>query len=181
MEEKNNNIKLYLVMFLLLLICLLIFNYFTKNAANEDEIWNYSEILGASDVLYKGTKTNARDVYYTLDKIVVKYIESYLVEDEYNTWTAYYDVLSEDYSKFLNKKEYNTVSENFLKKFYVYSADVEIDVSEYMDVQDILVEIYAYEDNRYICVLESSITGNTGYIGIELDEKNKIYSIFYIE
>ena len=181
MEEKNNNIKLYLVMFLLLLICLLIFNYFTKNVAKQDEIWNYSNILNVTDVLYKGEKTPDRDIYYTLDKIVVKYIESYLVEDENNTWTAYYDVLSKDYSKFLNKKEYNTLAENFLKKFYVYSQDIEIEAVEYMDVQDILVDIYAYDNNKYMCVLESSVTGNTGYIGIELDEKNNTYSIFYME
>lgn len=181
MEEKNNNIKLYLVMFLLLLICLLIFNYFTKNASKQSEIWNYSNISNAADVLYRGNKTVDREIYYTLDKIVVKYIESYLVEDENNTWTAYYDVLSEDYSKFLNKKEYNSVAENFLKKFYVYSADVEIEAIEYMDAQDIVTDIYAYEDNKYMCILESSATGNTGYIGIELDEKNKTYSIFYIE
>ena len=181
MEEKNNNIKLYLVMFLLLLICLLIFNYFTKKAANKDEIWNYSNISTISDILHKGTKTTARDVYYNLDKIVVKYIESYLVEDENNNWTEYYDVLSKDYSKFLNKKEYNTVAEKFLKKFYVYSQDIEIEATEYMDVQDILMEVYAYDNNRYVCVLESSITENKGYIGIELDEKNKTYSIFYIE
>ena len=89
--------------------------------------------------------------------------------------------MSKDYSKFLNKKEYNILAESFLKKFYVYSQDVEIEAVEYMDVQDILVDIYAYDNNRYVCVLESSVTGNTGYIGIELDEKNNTYSIFYME
>lgn len=181
MEEKNNNIKLYLIMFSLLLVCLLIFNYFIKSAQSKKDIWKYSEITSASDVLNRGTKTSARDVYYTLDKIVVKYVESYLVEDEESNWTKYYEVLSKDYSKFLNKKEYSAVAESFLKKFYVYSEDIEIDASEYMDVQDIIVQVYSYEDNRYLCYLESSITGNTGYIGIELNTKNNTYSIFYIE
>ena len=181
MEEKNNNIKLYLIMFLLILICLLIFNYFLRKTNDADNIWNYSNIDTVSTILYKGTKTTNREIYYTLNEIVTNYIEAYLVTDENSSWQNYYEVLSDEYNNYLNRKEYNVLAEDFLKKFYVYSEDIEIEANEYMDVQEIITKIYEFEGNKYICVLESSITGNVGYIGIQLNEKKEIYSIFYLE
>ena len=181
MEEKNNNIKLYLIMFLLVLICLLIFNYFTSNSNKANEIWNYSNINTAEDVIHKGNKTLSRDVYYTLNEIVINYIESYLVQEDTLSWQNYYEVLSGEYNKYLSKKAYYTLAENFLRKFYVYSEDIQIEANEYMDVQDIITDIYEYENSKYLCKLESSITGNVGYIGIELNTRNQTYSIFYIE
>ena len=190
MENKEVNTKLMLVTAILVLIVLLLLNYFLANA-NINEVWDYKNIESISDVIMYGQRIEDRTIYYNLEAIVTKYLNSYKnfdtiiedTEDEKVLYQDYYKHLTKDYKKHLSKKEYIKVAKKFLEKFYVDSTSSQeaMDFIAFMDTEQVLKEVYAYEDNVYLCELESKYTNEKGYIAVQIDTNLSAFYIVYIQ
>ena len=174
MEGKRVDSKLMLFTLVLVLITLLLLNYFLENNRT-DGIWNYKELTTADSIIYLGEETKDRTTYYILESIVKDYLNSYVntysesINENKIMYEDYYNYLSKNYKKFLNKTEYIEISKNFWEKFYVKTQS-EYEVSDHMDSNGV-----------YLCKLESSYTGKTGYIAIALQKTTNSYTIVYIE
>lgn len=183
MEGKKVNSKLLLFTLVLVLIVLLLLNKFL-DGLNTNDIWNYKKLTSAQDIIQKGKIVTDREIYYNLEEIITKYVESYLSEQSTNldmiNYKDYYTFLIKDYKKHLSQEEYNNVAETFLNKFYVKNVS-EWEAYEYMDVFSLITNIYSFDNNIYLCKLYSKETRNTGYIAIKLDLTNEGYYIVYIE
>ena len=185
MERKRVDSKLLLFTLVLVLITLLLLNWLL-GGNNTDEIWNYKEITSASDLVDYGEEIEDREVYYILESIVQQYLNSYV--NTYNedmkadklSYTQYYEYLTKNYREYLSKAEYKKLAETFLIKFKVY-AESEYEAMEYMDIEQVVKEIYVFENNVYLCRLKGMYTGNVGYIAIALDTSKNAFNIVYIE
>lgn len=179
MERKKVDSKLLLFTLVLILITLLLLNYLLKGN-RKDGIWDYDNITRATQVMYLGQKVTDRDTYYTLEAIVNQYLNSYIKENNDNEkimYEDYYNFLTENYRSHLSKKEYIEVAKNFLNKFYVnINSDYET-----MYTYQILKEIYAFDNNIYMCKLESKRNNEVGYIAFQLNESELAFKIVYIE
>lgn len=179
MEGKRVDSKLVLFTLILVLITLLLLNYVFNNNGN-DEIWNYSKITTATDVIYLGERVTDRQTYYTLETIVNQYLNSYINvynEEDKEMYDDYYNYLSVNYKKHLSKRKYKEVAEKFLNKFYV---NIQSDY-ETMYTYQILTDIYAFENNVYLCKLENKRNGENGYIAFQVNESQYAFNIVYIE
>ena len=185
MEGKRVDSKLMLFTLVLVLITLLLLNYFLVGN-RKDDIWDYENLNSASSIIYLGESVEDRDTYYILESIVANYIESYV--DNYSskeetqtlTYMDYYKYLTDDYKKYLRKNEYSEVAKKFLDKFYV-NAKSEYEVMQYMDVNKVIKAIYEFDNNVYLCEVESSYNKIRGYIAIKLDTSKSAFNIVYIE
>lgn len=185
MEGKRVDTKLMLFTLVLILIALLLLNWLLGNRKVEG-MWNYEEIETAANLIYQGERVEDREIYYTLENIIKQYLNSY--KDTYTedvnevkmSYTEYYDYLTKNYKDYLSQSEYNKVAEKFLDKFYA-EAESEYEKMEFMDVEQILKEVYSFENGVYICRLESTYTGNEGYIAIALNTNKNAYNFVYIE
>lgn len=179
MEGKRVDSKLMLFTLVLVLITLLLLNYFFNNNRT-DSIWNYKEITSAIDVIYLGEKVTDRDTYYTLETIVNQYLNSYINpynDEEKIMYEDYYNYLTENYRKHLSRKEYIEVAEKFLNKFYInINSDYEA-----MYTYQLLKEVYAFDNNVYLCKLESKRNNHIGYIAFQINESELAFNIVYIE
>ena len=174
MEGKRIDSKLVLFTLVLVLITLLLLNHFLKSNSIND-IWDYKNITTAGNIIYIGEKVEDRNTYYTLENIINTFINSYLSKDM--NYKDYYEVLREDYKDFLGKKKYYKAAEDFLKKFYINIG------SDYqsMDTKELIKEIYLFNNNVYLCRLESSYSNQEAYIAVMLNESNNLFNIVYIE
>ncbi len=179
MEGKRTDSKLLLISLVLILIILLLLNYFLgKNRM--DETWNYKKITTATDVMYKGEIVTDRETYYTLEKIINQYLDSYINtnnDEEKTMYDSYYKYLTENYKGYLSKKEYIEVAEKFLNKFYVNINDN----YETMYTYQILKDIYSFDNNIYLCVLQSNRNNEKGYIALQVNKEQSLFKIVYIE
>lgn len=185
MEGKRIDSKLLLFTLVLVLITLLLLNFLLKGN-RADEIWNYKEITTAEDVIYLGEKDYTRQTYYDLEGIINKYLNSYVdtysedVSQDGLTYEQYYDYLIDDYKKHLTKDEYIEVSKKFLDKFLIKNG-YEFEVTEFMETEKVLKDIYKFENGVYLCKLESSYNDKHGYIAIQLMDTESTFKIVYIE
>lgn len=183
---KKVDTKQWLVLFSLVLVALIIINIVMRDLQRENQIFNYSKITRALDVIGKGELVTDRKTYYTLEKIINKYINSYLINSrdlnsEDVNYLDYYNVLTSEYKKALNKKEYEEKAKQFLGKFYIYHEG-KMEADEYMDTQSVLKDIYKFDDGTaYLCKVKSSQNNKEGYIGIYLNKSNSSFYIFYLE
>lgn len=178
MGEKKVNSKLVLFTSILILICLLLLNYFFSN--NEDVgIWDYDNITTAYSIMYSGEKVTDREVYYTLETVIQDYMKSYVKEtdkDTVVTYKNYYNSLSKNYKKHLGKNGYYEVAEKFLSKFFSEKLDYES--IEYFN-RHVIKNVYNMGDSIYFCELETS-NNEDAFIAVQLLRDNTIY-IYYIE
>lgn len=178
MEGKRVDSKFLLFTLVLVLITLLLLNWFLGNIDN-DRIWDYKEITSVLDVMYSGTRITDRETYYTLESIVNQYLNSYInvYNEDKIMYEDYYDYLTEDYKKHLTKKEYIKVAQKFLNKFYInINSDYES-----MDTNQVLKNIYELNNSVYICELESSRNSEVGYIAFQVNKTGRNFNIVYIE
>ena len=178
MEGKRVDSKLLLFTLVLVLIALLLLNWLLGNRET-DSIWNYKEITTATDVMYLGTRVTDRQMYYTLESIVNQYLNSYInvYNEEKVMYEDYYKYLTENYKKHLTKKEYMQVAEKFLNKFYInINSDYES-----MDTNQILKNIYEFENSIYLCELKGNRSNETGYIAVQINTSELAFNIVYIE
>lgn len=178
MEGKKVDPKLMLFTLILVLIVLLLFNFLLEKNRT-DEIWNYKEITTAEDIMYQGKRVTDRETFYTLEKIITQYLNSYInvYNEDKIMYEDYYQFLTKNYKNYLSKKEYKQVAEKFLNKFYI-----NID-SDYiaMDTTRVVKRIYELDNSVYVCMLEGNKSKETGYIAIQLNTTEAIFNIVYIE
>ena len=161
------------------LVALILLSSILSRILNSDESKkvNYGSDTGETLITSSSISTN-RIIYYELQDIVEKYINSYTVESEYS-YDDYYSSLSDEYKSYLSKNKYKDLAENFLKKF---DCTDDVDSSTRVCTDTILKSVYRYDTDKYICMLNSK-SGQVAYIGILLNStaKEKYAEIFYIE
>lgn len=185
MMEKKEQSKLILFISVLILITLVIIVNFLRNKDNQD-IWNYKNIKGYKLVV-EGEETTDRIIYWTLNDIIRSYILSYdkfanmsdlsYELENQTSYKDYYKALSKEYRKFLSYNEYLKVSKNFFEKFEVNTKQE----MPTLDIDNIIRNIYYYNENTYMCELYCEPNDKTAYIVIRLEEKNNNFWITYIE
>ena len=179
MEGKRVDSKLLLFTLVLVLITLLLLNFLFEGNRT-DSVWNYKEITTATDVMYLGEKVTDREIYYTLETIINQYLDSYIkpkTNEDKVMYEDYYDYLTENYRKYLSKREYKQVAEKFLNKFYInINSDYEA-----MYTYQLLKDIYAFENNVYLCKLVSKRNNEVGYIAFQISQSELAFNIVYIE
>lgn len=179
MEEKKVNSKLVLFTSILVLICLLLLNYFLSN--NEDVgIWDYDNLTSGYSIMYSGEKVTDREVYYTLETVIQDYMKSYVKDTDNSdvvTYKDYYNSLSDNYKKHLGKNGYYEVAENFFTKFFSKKLDYE--TMQYFGNKHVIKNVYEVENSVYLCELETS-NSEEAFIALQLLTDNTIY-IYYIE
>lgn len=160
---------------------------------NDDEVKVEYENFNVENAIKESITTTNRQIYVDLNEIISNYLAAYNMDikaaDENvdfskikYTREEYYNVLSDDYKKKLSKKDYMRLSEEFCDKFITTSK-----YGEYVEIKNNNINnIYIlpsnkYGKNMYMCKLNTAQKGSTAYIGLNLDQVQKIYSIFYIE
>ena len=191
MENLNISNKKLLLLLSVVLVLFIIINSFINKDKNS--IIDYSKDISAKDLISKGTEISDRKIYFTLESIIIKYVNSYNnakdesgnlidLENEYEySYEEQYDSLVDSYKSYLNKKEYITVADKFMNKLLVKSGDNDTEVHYFMDTNALVKGVYQIADNTYMCKLYSSYNDKEAYIGIVLDTKNSTYGIFFIE
>lgn len=179
MEGKKVDSKLLLFTLILVLITLLLLNYLFEGNRTDD-IWDYKEITSATDIMYKGTEITDREIYYTLETIINQYLDSYINpydDEEKVMYQDYYKYLAKNYRKYLGKSKYKEVAEKFLNKFYInINSDYES-----MYTHQLLKNVHAFDNNIYLCELESKRNNEVGYIAFQVNESECAFNIVYIE
>lgn len=185
MKEK---IALLATISVLLMVITKVFYNFSINEGNGI---NYNEDINIDYIISISDETNDRQVYAILNNVISSFINSYNLElkdyvgninleDINYTREDYYNVLSSSYKKKISKLKYNSLSEEFMQNFINSS-----EYGRYMQTSGILQNVYklneyVYSKNMYICKLNSNIKTKIAYIGIQLNEENSKYNIFYL-
>lgn len=192
MKEISGKQKL--IFFVVVLVLLITMVTMIKNWPKDDgeKIIDYANTN--FDTLITDSVLNTDSgIYWSLNEIVLKYLNSYLVENEvgkkskYTNYKGYYNNVVQRYKRYLGKSKYEKLSSDFCSRFVVSkdnNKNFAMDgIGDYnnIDSEKIIRNVYVFEENRYICKLYSSKNDKTGYIGIELNPKELTWKIFYIE
>ena len=183
MKEIDSDKKMYLLLGVLLLIIFFIGTNILRNKRNQ--VIDYDNINGGQNLLNSATVTYDREVYYILDDIIGKYIQSYefseTIEGE-TSYKDYYEVLSKSYQYKLGKKKYIDIADKFLSKFLIISQGT-MENQRNLVSFNVIRSIYQYDlkNDMYVCLVGVKDSANYGYIGIKLNRQNNTYEIFYIE
>lgn len=179
-KNKFNFQNLSNIQRLILSVCALLFLLLAISIGNlivnRDNI-NYAK-ASAQTFLADGVETRDRQVYWDLNDIIADFIESYRFQEnadgEYGM-QDYEEALTHTYRNYLGTSKYKTLATSFLEKFV-------IDTGEEKNVitSRFIKSIYKIHENRYFCELEGA-NEVPAYIGIDLDTKNHIFKIFYME
>lgn len=179
MEEKKVNSKLLLFTSFLVLISLLLLNYFFSS--NKDKgIWDYDNIKSAYSILNYDDEVTDREIYYNLENVIQGYLKSYVKETSSSdivTYKDYYDSLTDNYKNYLGKNGYYEVAEKFFNKFYKNKLDY--DTMQYFGEQHVLKNVYNIDNSVYLCRLEGN-NNEEAFIALQLLDDKTIY-IYYIE
>lgn len=187
--EKYNNLTrnqkkvvVLLIVLVLLIISTSVLKIVNKNTRTT---WKYNSFDSVSEMLYKGETTkNNRKLYWEMKEIINNFLAT--MEDiEFDSenitnrtdLSDYYQVVSKEYKRKLNKSKFEDKSKQFISRF----LQEDHLGNKYVD-NFAIKNIYLFDDNKYICDLKLYDSDDTiGYIGIELNEKKAKFSIFYIE
>lgn len=186
--NKFNNLtknQKKIIVLTVILIILLIGTGILKNISNlESKEWSYKDLTSAGDILYRGQSVkNDRILYWELKDIIDNYfstMEDAEFDSEKSTTyvlSDYYEVISKEYRKRLNKEEFENNSTELISKF----LQEDHLGNKYVDMFYIK-DIYLFDKTKYLCALALSESSDVlGYIGIEMNQKDATFSIFYIE
>lgn len=193
---------------LLIIVLLLIATNILKNKLEEKPEWEYSKTFkvdSIEDIVSSSKKTNNRKRYWELTSIIDTYVSSILVDEDMNkefeySYEDYYKLLTKEYKRGLNKKEYNELARDFVYRFAYETNDKN---GTYKKVEYSIKDVYLYDNDMYLCYISvddnemSDIMRNAyylnnsedvvreiktdGYIGIKLNQNNGTYKIFYLE
>lgn len=155
---------------------------FSKKSIDYGKADKYTFIMNSTEI-------KDRDIYWTLNNVIIKFLESYqsvekmdtsfLIEYKYSGFSLeeYYEALDYDYKRYLSKKKYLEKAKNMISKMVTWN-----DNGFVLKTEDIISQIYKLDDyNGYLCELNTVNKEETAYIGIIFDNEKKEYRIFYIE
>lgn len=186
--NKFNNLtknQKKIIILLLVLIILLISTKILKSISNSDkEEWSYKNLTSASDILYRGQSVKTdRILYWELKDIIEGYFST-LEDVEFDseatiTYTIndYYEVVTKEYKRKVNEEEFVNKSNELVSKFLQEDHLGERYVDSFY-----IKDIYLFDKTKYLCALSLTDSSDVlGYIGIEMNQKDAKFSIFYIE
>lgn len=178
--------KIYLSIIILIIFIVgtKLFEYIRDNKDSIDyKSANIDTFLSSAEENYD------RQVYWNLNDIIKKFVLSYqtieklddslLVEYNYKGYSLdeYYKALDANYQKYLGKSGYIKLAKQMLSKF---AAKNENGIVIHAD--KIIEKMYKlYDEDMYICKLNTVEDSQVSYIVIKLDIEKKNYSIFYLE
>lgn len=187
--KDNITPKQRLVFFITLLIFIISIFYFMKNYVSNNKGIDYKNV-DYNTFINESTETSDRNLYWTLNNILLAFLNSYqsvekmdtsaLIEYKYSgrSLESYYDVLDDKYKKSLSKKDFIIKSKEIMSSMCTFN-----DNGFSMKSEDIIKNIYKlnnYEDT-YLCRLNTVDQNKKAYIGIRLDSKSGKFDIFYIQ
>lgn len=181
----NLSKKKKLLILLIVLVIFIFLNILIKNIRNNKEKIDYKS-TNIDQLITESSTLNDKIVYCELNDIITKYINSYMLTDDlteqekkdFIDYKKYYDVLDNDYKKYLGKDGYYKKYENFIKNFLNNGDDGPAFVKyNYVNITN----VYKYSDNRYLCKIENNNSNDNSCLGIELNSNTLEWKIFYIE
>lgn len=181
MEREDKRIILFALVLVVIILGILLF--IINRSEARKSLWNNYDDLTYADIFLEATLVEDRGIYWALDDIVSKFIESSLSDEldlSANTvnYKDYYEVLYDNYKKHLGKNGYDKVATNFFSKF-VASETIEETTVESTNLID---AIYLVDEDTYLCNLTSKIKQDVfASIVIRLNTDTKSFEIMYIE
>lgn len=176
--KGNINPKQRLILVITILLFLVVIFYTLKIVTKKQEGIEYKN-TSIDKLIVFSTETTDRDTYWNLNSIVYDFVITYQSDfnEQVKNIEYYYNALDPNYKKYLGKKKYTEISNNFISKV------IDEEKNQSSSVQEPLIKtVYKMDeyDNAYICELITKNNNEDAYIGIILDTKNKNYNIFYI-
>lgn len=175
--EKISEKKLYILMGALLIIVFIILRSLILSDRNQ--LLDYSAIESGEDVIKNHKLTFDREIYYTLDGILEKFINAYSDIGSTRSYKDYYKTLNSEYKKELSKSEFIEECDKFFSVLKISTDSVMEDVAVYQ-TENIIRTIYDLDDDMYVCVVGLTSSNEYAYIGIKLNTTQKTFEIFYI-
>lgn len=184
--DKNKQILLGLIVIMSILggLTLIMKSW----SSNKEKTWDYSTNKISYEIISSGKLIYDRQTYWQLDDIIFQYVNSYIYNQDENTkkiakapYKEYYNALTKDYKKVLNKNEYVNKSEMFFNKILL---ETESPSGFYEENKNRISKVLLYDNNMYLCEIEGldkNFPIVNCYIGIKLDSSSNKFSIFYIE
>lgn len=175
--EKKDDKKLYIILGILVICILVVLR--SLIVGNKNAIVNYSKINTGYDIVAQSEEINDREIYYIIESILSKLVNSYRNFNEYDIG-EYYDVLDKSYKSKISQSEYLDLINVFMEKLKVVSeGNMELQV-DYV-YENSIKGIYEVEEDSYIAMISAEQTGEVGYIGVTLNQDKNTFQIFYIE
>jgi len=198
-KEMDKTVKQIIILSIIVIILFIGTTILKKLNSKNEFTWNYKEINELDEVLEQGVKVYDRILYLELKTIIDNIIDdsnTQMTENGSIDFEHYYEFLTKSYKRYLGKEKYKTIMNEFINK-YIIENDTPPGVYSKMPYR--INEINKYNDNMYLCEIKSdeneyitydddgNILGESqniyyiGYIGIELNEIDSTYNIFYME
>ena len=169
--KGNINPKQRLVLIITILLLLIVIFGILKSVTKKTEGIDYKN-TNTDDLIIESTSNNDRDVYWNLNEIVYKFINTYQSKftKEVKDVEYYYNALDPNYRKYLGKGKYLDKANNLITKVIGEEKDVFTLIPE-----PLITSVYKMDkyDNAYICQLSTQNESDNAYIGIILDTENK--------
>lgn len=177
--KGNINPKQRLILIITILLLLIVIFGILKSVTKKNEGIDYKN-TNIDDLIIESTSNNDRDVYWNLNEIVYKFINTYQSKftKEVKDVEYYYNALDPNYRKYLGKGKYLDKANTLITKVIGEEKDVFTLIPE-----PLITSVYKMDnyDNAYICQLSTQNESDNAYIGIILDTEIKKYNIFYID
>lgn len=161
------------------ILLILVVNFLSTLSFKQTTI-DYKNETAASLIAEKEVATD-RDLYMTLETITENFLNTHIGKYQLNNRTIklknyYDDVLFDEYKYNRSYSKFKRAANHFYKKIFVSGKYNEIPLDE------VISNVYVYSEPRKMYIVEvNTNTEEKAYIGIKLDDINKLYYIFYVE
>lgn len=187
--KENITPKQRLLLLLTMLILIIVFFSFLRNIFSKQEKIDYKNV-DYSSFIVDATETSDRNLYWTLNDILLPFLQSYQTVEKMDTsefieykysglsLEKYYKALDRDYKKYLSKKDFISKSKDLMSK--VFDSNDNGFVTKTENIIKCIYKLNNYS-NAYLCEINTINSNESAYIGIALDSESERFSIFYIQ
>lgn len=187
--KENITPKQRLLLLLTMLILIIVFFSFLRNIFSKQEKIDYKNV-DYSSFIVDATETSDRNLYWTLNDILLPFLQSYQTVEKMDTsefieykysglsLEEYYKALDRDYKKYLSKKDFISKSKDLMSK--VFDSNDNGFVTKTENIIKCIYKLNNYS-NAYLCEINTINSNESAYIGIALDSESERFSIFYIQ
>lgn len=187
--KENITPKQRLVLLVTILVLVIVVFSFTKKFFSKKEGIDYKNV-DYSNFIVDSSETSDRNLYWTLNDILVPFLQSYQTVEKMDTsefieykYTGrsledYYDALDKDYKNYLGKEEFISKSKEMMSKVFEKN-----DKGFVVKNENIIKCIYKLNNyhNAYLCEINTVNTNESAFIGVVLNSETQKFSIFYIQ
>lgn len=187
--KENITPKQRLLLLITMLVLIIVVFSFLRNIFSKKEKIDYKN-ADYSSFIVDASETSDRNLYWTLNDILLPFLQSYQTVEKMDTsefieykysglsLEEYYKVLDRDYKKYLNKKEFISKSKDLMSK--VFDSNENGFVTKTENIIKCIYKLNNYS-NAYLCEINTINSNESAYIGIALDSESERFSIFYIQ